>query len=108
MPELKSGVNTDFMNVSAIGPGPQPTVRTSGTNVDEVLTSLPADVSFVIIDDLAALEDMEIYTLILIPSDPSIDIVQDTSQITILDNDSKLYTCIQVYTAERGVVDSIC
>ena len=82
-------------------------MRTSGTDVDEVLASFPADVSFVINDDLAALEDMEIYTLTLIPSDPSIVIVQNTSQITISDNDSELYTCIQVYAAERGVVDRV-
>ena len=37
---------------------------------------------------------MELYTLILIPSDPSITINQATSQIIILDDDGKLYTYI--------------
>ena len=79
----------------SLGPGVQPpTVRTSGTSVSQILTSFPANISFMINDDLTALEDMEIYTLTLIPSDPSIDIVQDTSQIIILDDDGKLHTYI--------------
>ena len=91
-----------------IGPGTQPpTVRTSGTNVDQVLTSFSANISFVINDDLAALEDMEIYTLTLIPSDSSFNIVQDTSQITILENDGKLHICTHMCTAESAVIDGI-
>ena len=124
MPELnsRSGSITYFMDVFSvclpvyiIGPGAQPpTVRTSGTDVDQVLTSFPADVFFPIIDDSAALEDMEIYTLTLIPSDPSIDIVQDTSQITILDNDGKLHqvchlqrlmhSWLHVYIAQSTII----
>ena len=73
-----------------IGPGAQPpTVRTSGTDVDQMLTSFPVDVSFPYIDDVAALEDVEIYTLTLIPSDPSIIINQASCQINVLDNDGK-------------------
>ena len=80
------------MCICIIGPGAQPpTVRTSGTDVDQVLTSFPANISFMINDDLAALEDMEMYTLTLIPSDPSITINQATKKITILDNDGKLH-----------------
>jgi hypothetical protein len=70
------------------GPGTQPpTVRISGTDVDEMLTSFPATVTFDINDDDAALEDIEMYTLVLIPSDPSITISQNTSRIFILDDD---------------------
>ena len=66
-----------------------PTVRISGTDVDEMLTSFPATVTFTINDDDAALEDIEMYTLVLIPSDPSITISQNTSRIFILDDDGK-------------------
>ena len=73
-----------------LGPGAQPpTVRTSGTSVNEELTSFPAVVSFPIIDDDAALETVEKYLLSLIPSDPSIIINQSTSEIVILDDDGK-------------------
>ena len=76
-----------------LGPGAQPpTVRTSGTDVDQELIFFPAKISFIINDDDAALEDIEIYTLRLIPSDPSITINQATSQIIILDDDGKLHT----------------
>ena len=77
-------------------------MRISGTDVDQVLTSFPAVVSFVINDDLVALEDIEIYTLMLIPSNPSIVINQNKSQINILDNDGKLHTCTHVYTEESA------
>ena len=72
-----------------IGPGAQPTGVISGTDVDETLTSFPVDVSFPLIDDVVALEDVEIYTLTLIPSDPSIIINQASCQINVFDNDGK-------------------
>ena len=75
------------------GPGAQPsTVRTSGTSVNEELTSFPANISFPIIDDEVALETVERYSLSLIPSDPSITINQFMSEIVILDDDGKLRT----------------
>ena len=85
---------------------------TSGTAVNQVLTSFPANVSFVINDDLVALEDMEIYTLSLIPSDPSIVITQATSQITILDNDGgMLHTCthtVYIHLLEKMQILLFC
>ena len=75
-----------------LGPGTQPpTVRTSGTSVNEELTSFPAVVSFPIIDDDAALETVERY-LFLITSDPSFIINPAMSEIVILDDDGKFHT----------------
>ena len=62
---------------------------TSGTVVDQQITSFPADITFRINDDEAALEPDEMYQLTLIPNDPSIIIDQPTADITILDDDSK-------------------
>ena len=75
------------------GPGAQPsTVRTSGTSVNEKLTSFPAEISFPIIDDDVALETVERYPLSLITSDPSITISRSMSEIVIIDDDGKLCT----------------
>ena len=75
---------------SHLGPGTQPgSVITSGTAIDVTLTSFPANVSFNIIDDRAALEPVERYTLTLVPSDPSVIINQGTADIAIIDDDSK-------------------
>ena len=75
------------------GPGAQPsTVRTSGTDVNLVLTSFPVEISFPIVDDDGAIETVERYSLSLIPSDPSITLNQATSQIVILDDDGMLCT----------------
>ena len=66
-------------------------MRTSGTSVNEELTSFPAEISFPIIDDDVALETVERYSLSLIPSDPLVIINQATSEIVILENDGKLH-----------------
>ena len=76
------------MNHCNIGPGRQPgAVLTSGTDVDMVITSFPATITFPLIDDEGALEPVETYQLTLIPSDPSIIINQPTANISILDED---------------------
>ena len=88
-----------------IGPGAQPpTVMTSGTNVNQVLSSFPANVSFVINDDLVALEEREMYRLLLVDVSPAVVLLNPTSLITILDNDGMLYTCTYMYTAVLKVV----
>ena len=71
------------------GPGVQAGVRISGTDVSETLTSFPATVSFTINDDEAAVEAVERYSLTLIHSDPAISINPATTEIVILDDDSK-------------------
>ena len=63
---------------------------TSGTDVNMQLTSFPAEVSFTITDDDAALEPVERYTLSLTSSDPSITISQAEAEIVIIDDDSEL------------------
>ena len=91
-----------YFCVCVIGPGAQPpTVITSGTDVNQVVSSFPVDVSFVINDDLAALEEREIYLLLLVDVSAEVELVNVSSLITILDNDGMLYTCTctHMYTA---------
>ena len=73
-------------------------MRTSGTDVNQVLSSFPANVSFVINDDLAALEGPEVFALMLTDTPGSVVLDPVTSLITILDNDGRLHTCTRVYT----------
>ena len=78
-----------FLLYPLSGPGMQTGVRISGTDVSETLTSFPATISFPINDDDAAVEAVERYFLTLIPSDPAISINPATTEIVILDDDSK-------------------
>ena len=72
-------------------------VRISGTDVSETLTSFPATITFTINDDEAAVEAVERYSLTLIPSDPAISINPATTEILILDDDSKQQSVITAH-----------
>ena len=68
---------------------PGATLFQAGVRMSETPTSFPATVSFTINDDEAAVEAVERYSLTLIHSDPAISINPATTEIVILDDDSK-------------------
>lgn len=97
-------VQTMTCHVSCAGPISQALVVTSGTDVNETITSYPAMVSFSIINDSIALEDDEQYSLTLIASDPSITVERATTLIVIQDDDS-MYNSTGHYVTDFTITE---